>query len=446
MNFPEVALQIPEVLLPRSGVNLTKWAVVACDQFTSQPEYWEDVAAVTGDAPSTWEMIFPEVYLGKGDDGERINRINTTMRRYLVTKMLVSPGPGLVYLERRTASGKLRQGLLAALDLEAYDYRPGATGLIRATEGTVLKRLPPRVQIREQAVLELPHIMVLIDDPAAQVIEPLALQTGEFPRLYDTELMLGGGHVTGYLIDQPQIWRHIALVLRQLADPRRFNQKYGLSGASPLLFAVGDGNHSLATAKAVWENLKKQPGIDLLNHPARYALVEIVNLHGPGLQFEPIHRVLFQATVAEVSSALTRELAPFGFNLEYLAGEAAMWERLAQLRNDLATAHVFGMVTTNGYGIITVERPRRNLAVGTLQEFLDHFIRRSPESAIDYIHGAAVVRELGAKPGNVGFFLPPVAKQELFKTVIVDGVLPRKTFSMGAAAEKRYYLECRKIG
>jgi hypothetical protein len=445
MNFSEVALQIPEILLPRSGVDLTKWAVIACDQFTSQPKYWDDVASLIGDAPSTLEMIFPEVYLGKGADEKRINRINTTMRHYLETELLVSSGPGLVYLERRTASGKLRPGLLAALDLEAYDYRPGATGLIRATEGTVLERIPPRVKIREQAVLELPHIMVLIDDPAAQVIEPLALQSGKFPQLYDTKLMLGGGHVTGYLVDQPQIWRQITLALGQLAEPRQFNQKYGLSGANPLLFAVGDGNHSLATAKAVWENLKKQPGIDLLNHPARYALVEIVNLHSPGLEFEPIHRVLFQATATEVNSALTQELAPLGFNLEYLAGEAALEARLDQLRNELAPAHVFGMVTAEGYGVITVERPRRSLAVGTLQEFLDHFVRRSPESAIDYIHGAAVVRELGAQPGNVGFFLPPVAKQELFKTVIVDGVLPRKTFSMGEAEEKRYYLECRKI-
>jgi hypothetical protein len=231
MDFAKVALKIPEVLLPQPDIDLTKWAVVACDQFTSQPEYWEQVAAVTAGAPSTLELIFPEVYLGKGHDGERIDRINAAMRRYLETEVLVSPGPGLIYLERQTVHGNLRKGLMAAVDLEAYDYQRGAASLIRATEGTVLNRLPPRVKIRERASLELPHIMVLIDDPAAQVIEPLASQTNRFTKLYDTDLMLQGGHVTGYLIDNPAILAGLGQALAQLADPERFNQKYGLSGA-----------------------------------------------------------------------------------------------------------------------------------------------------------------------------------------------------------------------
>jgi hypothetical protein len=446
MNFANVAFKIPEVLLPRPGADLTKWAVVACDQFTSQPEYWEKVAAVTGGAPSTLKLIFPEVYLGKGHDEERIERINTTMRQYLDTGVLASPGSGLIYLERRTTRGHLRKGLMAAVDLEAYDYRRGAASLIRATEGTVLNRLPPRVKIREQAVLELPHIMVLIDDPDALVIEPLASQTNRFAKLYDTDLMLRGGHVTGYLIDNPVNLAAIGQALTQLAEPERFNQKYGLSEASPLLFAVGDGNHSLAAAKAVWENLKQQAGINRDCHPARYALVEIVNLHDPGLQFEPIHRVLFRAPVTEFYAGMAQVFAPFGFHWEPMAGKAAMQERLNVLQSQPpGAAQSFGLIFAAGAAAVTVDRPQHNLAVGTLQEFLDHWMSQHPDSAIDYIHGAEVVAALGSQPGNIGLFLPPIAKNALFKTVIVDGALPRKTFSMGEAEEKRYYMECRKI-
>jgi uncharacterized protein (DUF1015 family) len=448
MDLTKVALKIPEVLLPQPNIDLTKWAVVACDQFTSQPEYWEQVAAVTAGSPSTADLIFPEVYLGKDYDGERIERIeriNSAMRRYLDSGILISPGPGLVYLERQTAQGNLRKGLMAAVDLEAYDYQPGAATLIRATEGTVLDRLPPRVKIREQAALELPHIMVLIDDPDATVIEPLAAHTNQFITLYDTDLMLRGGHVTGYLIDNPVILEAIGQAVAQLAEPERFNQKYGLSGASPLLFAVGDGNHSLATAKTVWENLKRQPGIDLLNHPARYALVEIVNIHDTGLQFEPIHRVLFQASVNELRAGLAEALAPLGFKWEQLAGAAAMREHLVKPQDEQSDAQRFGLIAATAAAVITVERPQHNLAVGTLQEFLDHWVLVHPESTIDYIHGADVVATLGSQSGNIGFFLPPIVKSALFKTVVVDGVLPRKTFSMGEAAEKRYYLECRKI-
>jgi hypothetical protein len=445
MDFAKVALQIPEVLLPRAGVDLTKWAVVACDQFTSQPEYWEKVAAVTGGAPSTLDLIFPEVYLGQGRDNERIDRINANMRRYLDTGMLVSPGAGLIYLERQTARGNLRKGLIAAVDLEAYDYRRGATSLVRATEGTVLDRIPPRVKIRERAVLELPHIMLLIDDPEAMVIEPLAAQTDQFTKLYDTDLMFGGGQVAGYLVNHPATLTAINRALNRLAASEDFNRKYGLNGASPLLYAVGDGNHSLATAKAVWEKLKERTGIDRERHPARYALVEIVNLHDPGLQFEPIHRVLFQAVAADFNVSLTTTWTSLGLTRETLPNEAVLQEQLAKRERRRSGAQTFGMVTANDVAIITVARPRHNLAAGTLQELLDHWMAGHPESTVDYIHGAATVAALGAKPGNVGFYLPPVSKGDLFKTVIGDGVLPRKTFSMGVAEEKRYYLECRKI-
>jgi hypothetical protein len=444
MDFAKVAMQIPRVLLPQSGTDLYKWAVVACDQFTSQPDYWENVAAVTAGDPSTLDLIFPEVYLGKGHDAERISRINATMRRFLDTNLLTSPGAGLVYLERQTAYGNLRKGLVAAVDLEAYDYRRGAASLIRATEGTVLERLPPRVKIREQAALELPHIMLLIDDPEATVIEPLAARTNCFTKLYDTDLMLEGGHVTGYLIDNPAVLTAIGAALARLVEPERFAQKYGLPvGSAPLLFAVGDGNHSLATAKAVWEDLKQQPGIDPAHHPARYALVEIVNLHDHGLQFEPIHRVLFQAAEAEFYAGLTRAWTEQGITLEQFSdGEAALRKYLAKPQSNLQKMGIFSAA---GASLITVTKPQHNLAVGTLQEFLDHWLSHHSESRVDYIHGEEVVAALGKKPGNIGFVLPPLAKEALFKSVIQDGVLPRKTFSMGEAAEKRYYLECRKI-
>ncbi|MGD8401592.1 MAG: DUF1015 domain-containing protein [Bacillota bacterium] len=446
MDFANVALQIPEVLLPQAGVDLTKWAVVACDQFTSQPEYWEKVAASTGGAPSTLDLIFPEVYLGKGHDSERIDRINANMSRYLDTGLLVSPGAGLIYLERQTAHGNLRKGLIVAVDLEAYDYRRGAASLVRATEGTVLDRLPPRVKIRERAVLELPHIMLLIDDPEATVIQPLAAQTGQLTKLYDTDLLLGGGHVTGYLVNDPAVLTAVSRALTRLAEPDYFNRKYGLNGASPLLFAVGDGNHSLATAKAVWEKLKGRAEIDRERHPARYALVELVNLHDPGLQFEPIHRVLFQVSGAAFNAYLTKTLAPLGLTRETPPNEAVMLEQLSRRTRCRPGSQTFGMVTADGATLVTVARPRHNLTVGTVQKLLDDWVRGHPESMVDYIHGAAVGAALGVKPGNIGFFLPPIAKSDLFKTVIVDGALPRKTFSMGAAAEKRYYLECRRIG
>lgn len=446
MDFSKVAVKVGEVLLPHPRLDLYKWAVVACDQFTSQPEYWEKVAAVVGDAPSTLELIFPEVYLGKGNDKERIDRINVRMQQYLDSQILVPTGPGLIYVERRTAYGNLRKGLVAAVDLEAYDYHPGAVTLIRATEGTVLERIPPRVQIREQAVLELPHIMLLIDDPSARVIEPLAAKTGQFTKLYDTDLMMQGGHVTGYLINEPRILEEIGHGLSYLADPEAFNRKFGLSGAAPLLFAVGDGNHSLATAKTVWENLKKQGGINPVRHPARYALVEIVNVHDPGLRIEPIHRVVFHVDEVEFFKAMANALAPNGFELHRL-------ERFEQIAAWLPTAgqrrpdncQMFGFISAKGPGIIRLTQPAHNLAAGTLQEFLDRWVQDHPETQVDYIHGAAVLRELGSRPDNIGFLLPAMAKSDLFKTVIYNGVLPRKTFSMGEAEEKRYYMECRKI-
>src|SRR5512140_4037464 len=304
----DIGIQIPQVYLPKAGTDLAKWAVVACDQFTSEPEYWAEVQKIIGDAPSTFHLTFPEVYLEKAGKDERIQSIQSTMRKYLDAGIL-EPRPGFVYVER-TVGGRTRRGLVIALDLERYDYNKGSSSLIRATEGTIVDRLPPRMKIREGAALELPHILVLIDDPKRTVIEAAQAAKSKLHKLYDVDLMLGSGHLTGYAVDDA-LQEKIIGALRQLADPQDFAAKYDLSGNEPvLLFAMGDGNHSLATAKAVWEKLKPQVG---MNHPARYALVEIENVHDEGLEFEPIHRALF-GLKKDLMSSLR---ASFGKDLKY---------------------------------------------------------------------------------------------------------------------------------
>ncbi len=286
--IPDLGIQIPQIHLPKPGTDLTKWAVIACDQFTSQPEYWNEVEKIVGEAPSTLKLTFPEVYLEKPGGEERIRNIQNTMRKYM-DEGILQPHDGMVYVER-TADGRTRKGIVLALDLEAYDYNKGSSSLIRATEGTIVDRLPPRIKIREGATIELPHILVLIDDPNRTVIEPVGAAKSELQKLYDFDLMFDSGHLAGYAVNQ-EFEDQIVNALRGLAMPETFAAKYGIDKDQPvLLFAMGDGNHSLATAKAIWEKIKPQVGMD---HPARYALVEIENVHDEGLEFEPIHRVLF---------------------------------------------------------------------------------------------------------------------------------------------------------
>ena len=445
-GFLKLGVKIPEVLLPQKEIDLYKWAVVACDQYTAEPDYWEQVAQLVGDAPSTLNLVFPEVYLGKGAETERIKRIHQNMLQYLNNEVVYSCGAGLIYLQRQTSQAACRQGLIIAVDLERYDYHRGSKSLIRATEGTVLERIPPRVKIREGARLEMPHIMVLIDDPDCRVIEPLASQTGDFQCLYETELMMNGGSIRGYLLQDEPVLEKIYHSLADLVEPGCFNRKYGVNDEPPFLFAVGDGNHSLATAKAVWENIKRQPGVDLVNHPARYALVEVVNIHDPGLRFEPIHRVLFKVSARELFEAMGAYFGAEQFTLEKFADLREMEDRLNTDRAKDENRCRIGFVNEEGYGMLTITNPQSDLEVGAVQSFLDEWLTQYPETEIDYIHGSEVVRKLGSKPGNIGFFLPALPKSALFKTVIRDGVLPRKSFSMGEAEEKRFYLECRRIG
>ncbi len=284
----DIGIQIPQVYLPKAGADLNKWAVIACDQFTSEPEYWRDAEKIVGNAPSTLNLTFPEVHLEKDGAEERIKNIQVAMKKYM-DEGILQPRDGFIYVER-TVSGKTRKGVMLCLDLERYDYNKGSSSLIRATEGTIVDRLPPRIKIRQGAAMELPHILVLIDDPHHSVIEPLRAAKSKFEKLYDFDLMLGSGHLAGYAVNA-EFENKIVEALRGLASPETFAAKYGIGKDKPvLLFAMGDGNHSLATAKAIWEKMKPQVGMD---HPARYALVEIENVHDDGLEFEPIHRVLF---------------------------------------------------------------------------------------------------------------------------------------------------------
>jgi hypothetical protein len=432
----DIGVQIPQVYLPKTGTDLKKWAVIACDQFTSEPEYWQDVEKVVGDAPSTLNLTFPEVHLEKPGAEKRIQNIQATMRKYLDEGVL-QQHDGLIYVER-TVGGKTRKGIILCLDLEHYDYNKGSSSLIRATEGTIVDRLPPRIKIRQDAVLELPHILVLIDDPRRTVIEPLSAAKPKLEKLYDFDLMLDSGHLSGYSVSA-DYENQVVEALRGLAKPETFAAKYGIVRDEPvLLFAMGDGNHSLATAKAIWEKVKSQVGMD---HPSRYALVEIENVHDEGLEFEPIHRVLFG-----LKKDLFVELKKtFGGNFTYadVASAAEMVKRVDSARGGKQAIGLVG--GGKKFGVIEIANPSSNLAVGTIQSFLDVFLKDGGAEKIDYVHGEDVVERLALQPGNAGLYLAGMHKSDLFKTVILDGALPRKTFSMGEAREKRFYMEARKI-
>ena len=436
-TYYDIGIQVPQVYLPRKGTDLTKWAVIACDQFTSQAEYWQRAEAFVGEAPSTLNLVLPEVYLEQPGEAERVQRIQSTMRAYLDNGLL-QPHQGLIYVER-TVDGRTRRGLVLCLDLECYDYHKGSTSLIRATEGTIVERLPPRVKVRQGAALELPHILVLIDDPLCAVIEPVEAGRGGLEKLYDFELMLGSGHLSGYAVSEA-LEEQVVRALRGLAEPGTFAAKYGLGGDQPvLLFAMGDGNHSLATAKAVWEKIKPQVGMD---HPARYALVEIENVHDEGLTFEPIHRVLF-GLKQDILAALQQALGPVTYIP--VPDAEAMAKIVDSQQGPVQKVGLIGGDEGKTFGVLEIVRPTSNLPVGTLQGFLDPFLKAGGAEKIDYVHGEDVVCRLGSQPGNAGFYVPGMNKSDLFKTVILDGALPRKTFSMGEAKEKRFYMECRKI-
>lgn len=400
-----------DILLPRFRLDsekMERWACIACDQYTSEPEYWESAERIVGDNPSALRLILPELRLSEAE--RLIPGINRTMREYMDGILEEHPG-SMIYLERRLKNGKIRRGLVGAVDLEQYDYTKGAKSLIRATEGTVLERIPPRVRIREGAPIELPHIMILIDDPGRTVIEPLAGK--DFETAYDFDLMLGAGHVRGGFVPESEQER-VGQALDALCV-----------GENPLLFAMGDGNHSLASAKAFWEKLKPTLSeSERGSHPARYALAEIVNIHDEALEFEPIYRVVF------------------GVEPESLISELKAYA--GSLPDSPIAPQRIALVTPDGDDEVVFEKPSSFLPVGTLQTFLDGYLKAHPEAKIDYIHGVDSVRKLATR-NSVGFIFDGMKKSELFPTVIADGALPRKTFSMGEADDKRFYIEARKI-
>lgn len=418
MNIP---FKRGNILLPKN-TDMTKWSVVACDQYTSEPEYWNDVEKIVGDAPSTLKLTLPEIYLEDENISERIAKINSNMKALLDEDFFNEYKDSMIYLERTQSDGKIREGLIGVVDLEAYSYEKGAETPIRATEKTVIERIPPRVKIRENAPLELPHIMILIDDDKKQIIENLKNKVSEDDIVYDFDLMKNGGHVKGYLLNE-ETMDEVDKGLKELADKEVFAKKYDVNNKEVLLFAMGDGNHSLATAKACYEKLKETMSEEeYLNNPARYALVELVNLHSPALEFEAINRVIFNTEPEKLLNSLK----------EYY-----------QINKD-GNGQEIEVITNDADEKWYIENPKSNIAVGSIQIFLDEYLKNN-EGKIDYIHGEETTKNLAKQSGNVGFIFEAMPKNELFKTVILDGSLPRKTFSMGHSYDKRYYLESRRI-
>jgi len=432
-------LALPDILLPSEGIDLRRWAVIACDQFTSQPEYWEKVGEFVGTAPSTLEMILPEVQLGRPDVEERIRKVHAAMGRRLADGTFRSVAQTVIAVSRDTQRVRGRPGLMFAVDLERYDFAAGSRSLIRATEQTIVERLPARVRVRTGAPLELPHILVLIDDPEASVIEPTVAAARTNPPLYRTDLMSDGGSVAGYACDASIIETIFLPALAALGSPERLTARYGSPDAP--LFVMGDGNHSLASAKRVWDNLKGRGAADDA-HPARWALVEIMNLHSPQLPFEPIHRLLTGATAADLLQ-FARER--FGAQTELEAGFEAV--RIDVTKHGAAPdiGTVFGLGSGQTWRTVRLPSGSANLPVTAIQACLDSYCAVNSKAQIDYIHGEAALAGLSATDNVAGVLLPPIDRSRIIPTVLQNGVLPRKAFSLGEAKEKRYYFEARVI-
>lgn len=418
----KIPFKAGNILIPKKNIDMHKWSVVACDQYTSEPDYWKEVNNIVGNNPSTLNLTLPEIYLEEKDVEERIKKINKNMEEMLNNNIFDEYKDSMFYIERTQDDGKVREGLIGIVDLEDYSYEMGSQTLIRATEKTVIERIPPRMKVRENALLELPHIMILIDDEKKDIIESIKNKVNNNDVVYDFDLMQKGGHIKGYNLNN-NIIDEVIGKLEKLADKENFEKKYDVTNKGVLLFAMGDGNHSLATAKACYEKLKETMSEEeYLNHPARYALVELVNLHSEALEFEAIHRVLFDVDVKDLIDNL--------YNYYDI--------------NEDGNGQKFELITKDFDKTLYISNPKSNIVVGSIQIFLDEYLKNH-NGKIDYIHGEDVTKELGSKENNIGIIFDPMAKEDLFKTVILDGALPRKTFSMGHSHDKRFYLEARKI-
>lgn len=419
-----MAFKRADILLPKFANDpekMRKWSVVACDQYTSEPEYWDAVNKTVLDAPSTLRITVPEIYLNDKDIDTRIKNTNAEMDKYMAEGIFDEYKSCYLLVERTLKNGVKRYGVMGAVDLEEYDYNKGSTTKVRATEGTVVSRIPPRLKVRKDAPIELPHIMLLIDDAECDIIESNLKLTDTFRKVYDFDLMQDSGHITGYLLSN-EAADLLDEKLAKLSDLDAFNKKYGVNETSPLVYAMGDGNHSLATAKTNYENLKKEMGDAAKSTPARYALCELVNLHDSSLVFEAIHRVVFDADADSFVKALESE-----YNVVW--GETE--------------GQTFVLVQDGVQKKITVTNPTEYLTVATVQKTLDTFVAENG-GEVDYIHGEDVVMNL-SRGKNFGIILDAMDKADLYKSVILDGALPRKTFSMGEACDKRFYTEARKI-
>lgn len=394
-----------DILLPQ-GIDYSRWSVIACDQFSAQRDYWDRVTEYVGDSPSTLNMIVPEAYLGSISMVEASSEKNRVMDEYLHSGLFKTLQDSFIYVERRTSEGLVRRGLVGLIDLDAYEYVKGNKAPIRASENTVVHRLPPRVEVRKNAVLELPHAMMLIDDANEAVIEPLSEIKNELTKLYDFKLMEGGGSIAGW-----QVTGEVAEKVMAAMDEL---------GRREVQMVIGDGNHSLAAAKECWKQMKEGlTAEEIENHPARYALAELNNVYDAGICFEAIHRVALGVDTEKMLAALKSRLECCeGCELIYCS--------------------------TNGSGTITIPFPSLGGMINELQVFMDEYTEANG-GEIEYIHDEAAVRELAAKKGNLGLLLPAMDKAELFNTVITDGLFPKKSFSIGHARDKRYYLECRRI-
>ncbi|MGN0661936.1 MAG: DUF1015 domain-containing protein [Faecalibacterium sp.] len=417
------------ILLPAAEIPLSQWGCVACDQFTSDRGYWQRADEAAHGGPSALELILPEVYLEDADVADRIDRIHDAMGAY-EAGVLTRAVDGFVYVERTEQSGRVRQGLVGMVDLEAYSYRRGSLPAVRPSENTVESRIPPRMAVRRGASLETPHVMMLADDPGCTLIEPVGARKDELRPVYEGELMLGGGHIAGWAVEDPALIAQIENALTALGSQEAFDAKYpAAKGAKPLTLAVGDGNHSLATAKAWWEQLKQTLTPEQAAcHPARWCLAEVCNVHSPAIEIEPIHRVLFNTSYDSVLLALVR------------------WsnENMTDIAFGSERKQPFALVGPGAECTLSFDDPTAPLTVGTIDEFLEEYLQTHPEARVDYVHDEPAVRAF-CRQGAVGFLMPPFEKNDLFKGVVLGGVLPRKTFSMGHAEEKRYYIECRRI-
>ena len=418
MSFDRIGIRPAQILLPAPGVKPETWACIACDQYTSEPEYWQKAFAAAGDAPSAIRLILPEYDLKNSET--LIPQIHQAMADYLAKGLLVpAVDPGFILCERTVASGT-RLGLVCAVDLEEYSFEKGSLPLIRPTEQTITDRLPPRLKIRRGAPVELTHIMILIDDPDRTVLEPLQAAKASLRKVYDFDLMMGGGHLAGWAVDGEETLAQLDRSMNALLDTK---------GEHPLFLAVGDGNHSLATAKAYWNEIREGlTDTERENHPARFALCEIVNIHDEALLFEPIYRIVTGVNRMEIMTDWK----------QYAASRGMLLQRKGE-------GHRFTVVSADGEGTVVVKNPEGAIPCETIQKFLDDFLSRHPDAGIDFIHGEGSLRTLASKPGTVGFLLPEIDKYSFFEDVKKLGVLPRKTFSMGEADEKRFYMEAKRI-